>query len=199
SGVNLSRYPFRVYPAFQKEVKFVIVARLIKEKGIKLFMDAALALKQNFPLASFHIIGAPDNTPSAIALEELQELHDKGVVVYHGSKSNVPDFLKEMHVFVLPTYYREGVPRSLLEALSIGMPIITTNTPGCKETVFKEENGMLIPPKNLESLIEACSYFLNNPGEIVRMGEQSRKLAEKKFDVHIINKNLINYIDAVLR
>ena len=198
SGVNLQKYPFRTKKADTSQVKFVIVARLIREKGIQLFMDTAESLKKEFPLAEFHIIGGMGDSHSAINAEELNRLHESNIIVFHGIKNNVPEFLHEMHVFVLPTFYREGIPRSILEALSIGMPVITTNTPGCKETIVADKNGFLIQPNSLEPLIEKCRYFLENPSVIEDMGKNSRKLAEEKFDVNLINKRLVFNIDEVL-
>lgn len=198
SGVNLDRYPFRVAQANSRNVKFVIVARLIKEKGIQLFMDTAIELKKVYPLAEFHIIGGQADPPSGVNIDAIKRLDDSKIIIFHGLVNNVPDFLKDMHVFVLPTFYREGVPRSILEALSIGMPVITTNTPGCKETVIPEKNGFLIPAKSLDPLVDACRYFLENPSIVERMGQESRKLAENKFDVNIINQHLVEHINDVL-
>lgn len=198
SGVNLDRYPFRIKTVKGATTKFIIVARLIKEKGIQLFLDAARTLKNEFPQAEFHIIGNGFNSPSGIKVEQLNQMHDEGIIVFHGSSDKVPEFLNKMDVFVLPTYYREGVPRSILEALSVGMPIITTDTAGCKETVIPQKNGFLIPPKRLEPLIEACRYFLENPAVIEKMGKESRNLAENTFDVNLINQSLISYINQVI-
>ncbi|MDT0607838.1 glycosyltransferase family 4 protein [Croceitalea rosinachiae] len=198
SGVNLDRYPFRIQSVEGPTVKFIIVARLIMEKGIHLFLSAAKKLKKEFPKAEFHIIGAESNTPSGIKVEQLTQMHKEGTIVFHGSSDKVPEFLERMDVFVLPTYYREGVPRSILEALSIGMPIITTDTPGCKETVIMKENGFLITPKSLESLVEACRYFLENPSSVEQMGKQSRNLAEKIFDVNLINRALVTHINRTI-
>ena len=198
SGVNLEKYPFRTVKVTTQNVKFVIVARLIKEKGIQLFMDTAKSLKKTYPLAEFHVIGGMADPPSGVKVEKLQQLHDSETIVFHGHKDNVPEFLRDMHIFVLPTYYREGVPRSILEALSIGMPIITTDTPGCKETILPKKNGFLIPPKSFDPLVEACRFFLENQNEIEDMGKESRKLAEKKFDVNLINKFLVEHIHTTL-
>lgn len=198
SGVNLERYPFRVKKVNSQNVKFVIVARLIKEKGIQLYIDTAAILKKTYPQAEFHVVGGQADPPSGVNVELLKQLHDSGIIVFHGPVNDIPKFLKEMHVFVLPTFYREGVPRSILEALSIGMPIITTNTPGCKETVIPDKNGFLIPPKNIDPLIDTCRYFLEHPTSIEKMGKQSRKLAEEKFDVDLINQFLVAHIDAKL-
>lgn len=198
SGVNLNKYPFRVNKKATNDVKFILVARLIKEKGIELFINAATSLKKSYPYSEFHVIGAPDKSPSAIKLEKLHDLHSRNIIVYHGKQKNIPDFLSKSDVFVLPTYYREGVPRSILEALSVGMPVVTTDSPGCRETVKNEENGFLISPNDLASLKNALKYFLENPNKIEVMGLASRKMAETKFDVNIINEHLLQSInDAV--
>ncbi|PKQ44071.1 glycosyltransferase family 4 protein [Confluentibacter flavum] len=198
SGVNLNLYKYRINDNTTKKIRFLIVARLIKEKGIGLYIEAATILKKTYPEAEFHMIGDLFNTPSAMKEDLLIDLHDQGIIMYHGQQDNVQDHLFKSDVFVLPTYYREGVPRSILEALSVGLPIITTNTPGCKETVIQNENGFLIEPQNLDALINAMEYFLINPSKIKDMGINSRKYAEEKFDVNIINANLLNIIDSVL-
>src|SRR5690606_16534222 len=137
--------------------------------------------------------------PSAISVEELEFLHHRKIIHYHGFQQYVAHLLRSSDVFVLPTYYREGIPRSILEALSIGMPIITTNTPGCKETVTKGSNGILVEPHNLDSLIAAIRYYLENPNKIAPMGKESRKLAEGRFNVDIINQKILNIINQGLK
>lgn len=194
SGVNLNRFDYRENDKTTDNISFVLVARLIKEKGIELYIEAAKVLKAKYPQAEFHVIGAPDKSPSAIKLERLNELKEKGIIVYHGRLKNVQDHLYKRDIFVLPTYYREGVPRSILEALSVGMPVITTKTPGCKETVINGENGFLIEPQNQEELIKSMEYFLINKPKIKEMGIKSREYATKKFDVNIINNDLIAMI-----
>lgn len=200
SGINLERFDFRVRKKQTGEaIKFVIVGRLIKEKGVALFIEAARKLKTKFTNAEFHLIGRPpDNNPSSLSEAALRAYDEQGLVVYHGHQTNVVSLLSEADVFVLPSYYREGVPRSILEALSIGMPIITTLMPGCKETVDDGKNGFLIPPEELEPLIDSMNFFLENPDQIAIMGKESRKLAENKFDVHIINDQLLKIINNSL-
>jgi glycosyltransferase involved in cell wall biosynthesis len=198
SGVNLNNYKFRVNNKKSDNISFLLVARLIKEKGIALYIEAAQVLKKTYPNAEFHVIGSPDKSPSAIDEEELKKLDDTGIIVYHGMQKNVPEHLYKNDVFVLPTYYREGIPRSILEALSVGMPIITTNTPGCRETIKKDYNGILIEPRELQELIKAMEYFLLNISKIEEMGINSRNYAEERFDVKIINKELINLISDVV-
>tara|TARA_R110000744_G_scaffold376553_1_gene490870 strand:+ start:15995 stop:17146 length:1152 start_codon:yes stop_codon:yes gene_type:complete len=194
SGINLEKYPFRINNNTTKRKIFVLVARLIKEKGVELFIEAAKVLKPKFPDAEFHIIGEPVLSVSSIRIEELEELHRHNIVVYHGFQKNIAKFLNSSDVFVLPSYYREGIPRSILEALSVGMPIITTDTPGCRETIILDQNGILIEPKLLDPLIDAINFFLDNPDKIKPMGIRSRKLAEDRFRVEIINKKIMNII-----
>lgn len=196
SGINLKKFFFKPRNhGSDSIIKFVLVGRLMKEKGVHLFMNAARILRSKFPNSQFHIIGEPPrNNSSAVSIEELEELHEQKIIVYNGKSKNVAKAISELDVFVLPTYYREGVPRSILEALSSGMPIITTNQPGCRETVLENKNGFLIPPQELAPLIEALTHFLENPQSIAKMGIASRKLAEKKFDVNIINIQLLKII-----
>lgn len=196
SGINLERFTFRIHHKTKKDsIKFIIVARLIKEKGVALFMEAAKQLKPLYPLAEFHVVGAPPpNNSSGISVDILESLDKAKIIVSHGHLPNVLPVLSDADIFVLPSYYREGVPRSILEALSIGMPIITTQMPGCRETVVPEKNGFLIPPQELDPLIEAMEFFLTQPEQIAIMGKASRELAEQKFDVDIINQQLIGII-----
>ncbi|MCA0132686.1 glycosyltransferase family 4 protein [Winogradskyella alexanderae] len=194
SGVNLNQFKYRTNKIESNKVSFLLVSRLIKEKGIALFLNAAKTLKEKYPDSEYHVIGGTDNSPSSIKEEELKALDKAGIIVYHGKQTNIPEHLYKRDVFVLPTYYREGVPRSILEALSVGLPIITTNTPGCKETVKKGYNGILIEPQNQKSLNDAMEFFLKNKHLIEEMGINSRKYAQERFDVKIINKELINLI-----
>lgn len=199
SGINLENYPYRQNNNTSEKIVFVFVARLIREKGAELFMRAAEKLKPEFPKAEFHIIGSPDTSPSAISVEELEYLHGRKIIHYHGFQQNVAHLLASSDVFVLPTYYREGIPRSILEALSIGMPIITTNTPGCRETVVNGSNGLLVEPRQLDSLIGAIRYYLESPNTIGPMGQESRKLAESRFNVDIINFQILNILNQALK
>ena len=196
SGINLEKFSFKPRKHDENsEVNFVLVGRLMKEKGVELFMEAAKILRSKYPNSRFHIIGEPPkNNSSAVSETELKELHRQEVIVYHGKSENVAKVISELDVFVLPSYYREGVPRSILEALSSGMPIITTDQPGCRETVSENKNGFLIPPQQQQPLTDALTYFLESPETIAQMGLESRKLAENKFDVNIINRDLMKII-----
>ncbi|GAB5563275.1 MAG: glycosyltransferase family 4 protein [Winogradskyella sp.] len=197
SGVNLSEYSFKEKNPTDK-VSFLLVARLIKEKGIDLYMEAAKILKPKYPKAEFHVIGALETSPSAISEDELHKLHEAGTIVFHGKQMNVNEHLHKRDIFVLPSYYREGIPRTTLEACACGNPIITTDSVGCRESVKEGVNGFLIEPKNLDALVNALEFFITNPEKIKEMGINSRKYAEKRFDVKIINNDLIRLIDKTL-
>lgn len=197
SGVNLNQFTFK-----EKEVSdhisFLLVARLIKEKGIALYMEAAKLLKAKYPNAEFHLIGPTQTSPSAISKEKLNLLHKEGTIIFHGHQSNIKDHLHNNDVFVLPSYYREGLPRTNLEACACGNPIITTDSVGCRDSVKEGFNGFLIEPQNQDALNEAMEYFITNPEKIKEMGFNSRKYAEERFDVNIINNDLLKLINSVL-
>jgi len=119
-------------------------------------------------------------------------------MVFHGPQENIEEHLHKTDIFVLPSYYREGLPRTNLEACACGNPIITTDSVGCRESVKEGINGFLIEPKNLNALINAMEYFIVNPNKINEMGFNSRKYAEERFDVNIINNDLVTLIKDVI-
>jgi glycosyltransferase involved in cell wall biosynthesis len=198
SGVNLKQFTFKEKNPTDN-VSFLLVARLIEEKGIVLYMEAAKILKAKYPKAEFHLIGSLETSPSAINEDELNQLHNEKVIVFHGGQSNIEEHLHKNDIFVLPSYYREGLPRTTLEACACGNPIITTDSVGCREAVREGENGFLIEPHNLEALVISMEYFIIHPDKIREMGINSRKYAEERFDVNIINKDLVNLIKGVLK
>ena len=197
SGVNLNQFSFKEkHPS--EAVSFLLVARLIKEKGIDLYLEAAKLLKVKYPKAQFHLVGPIETSPSAIDELEINQLHEKGIIIFHGHQSNIVEHFHQRDVFVLPSYYREGLPRTTLEACACGNPIITTDSVGCREAVREGENGFLIPPQNLEALVNAMEYFITNSHKIKGMGLNSRKYAEERFDVKIINNDLVSIIKREL-
>ncbi|MGI9550961.1 MAG: glycosyltransferase family 4 protein [Aurantibacter sp.] len=196
SGINIDRFEYRTnIKKMEDPIKFIVVGRMIESKGILLFIEAAKKLKEEYAQAEFHLVGMPPKgVTSGLTLTFLKGLQKEGTIFFHGLQKNVIPVLTSSDVFVLPSFLREGVPRSILEALAIGLPIITTDMPGCKGTVQKDKNGILIPPKQLDSLVDAMRYFLDNPDRIESMGKSSRRLAEEKFDVRLINADLLRII-----
>ncbi|WJI42007.1 MULTISPECIES: glycosyltransferase family 4 protein [Mesorhizobium] len=170
---------------------FLLIARLLREKGIAEFAAAARILKAKHGTARFQILGPFDPSPLSISKAEMDQWTREGAVEYLGETHDVSPYLTASTVFVLPSYYREGIPRSALEALSTGRPIITTNAPGCQETVIDGENGFRVEPRDVNALAAAQRAFLEDDELAARMGANSRKLAEERFDVHKVNHTLL--------
>ena len=160
---------------------------MLVEKGVYEYLAAARIVKLKYPDTEFVILGGldPDN-PAALSKEQLTLAISEGLVIYPGHVSNVSEWLAKSHVFVLPSY-REGFPRSTQEAMAMGRAIITTNVPGCRETVQDGKNGFLIPLFDVEALAEKMIYLIEHPDQIVRMGNESYSIALEKFDVNKIN------------
>ncbi len=185
SGVELQR--FAPVPIPTEPVSFLLIARLIAEKGVQDYVQAAKLLHARYPKAQFHLVGPYDPSPLAIKPDEVEAWVNEGYILYHGETNDVRPYIAQASVYVLPSYYREGTPRSVLEAMSMGRPIITTDTPGCRETVINGINGILIPPRDHMALADAMERFLIDPELIAPMGQQSRELAISKYDVHRVN------------
>lgn len=189
SGVDLKHFQFEPY--FHKNPVFLLIARFLKSKGILEYIEAAQIVKQKYPQAEFHLVGYFYDSPDTIDRKYIEEAHQKGIIIYQGETNDVRPFIKNCSVYVLPSY-REGTPRSVLEAMAIGRPIITTDVPGCKETVINGVNGFLVPAKDVNSLAQAMFSFIENPGLISKMGKQSRLIAEQKYDVHKVNATILS-------
>ncbi|MGF1562733.1 MAG: glycosyltransferase family 4 protein [Geminicoccaceae bacterium] len=186
SGVDLDYYA-QAQPVADP-VTFVLAARLIPAKGITYFCEAARQVKERYPSARFIVIGAPDPLVPSISAASMQRWVDEAVIEWPGYVEDVRPWLAQASVFVLPSYYREGLPRSILEAMAMGRAIITTDSPGCRETVVDGSNGVLVPRHDVSSLAAAMSSFVLNPQRISDMGQRSRQLAEDRYDVHAINQ-----------
>lgn len=189
SGVNLTKFSEVEMPL--KPV-FLLVSRLIWAKGIQEYIDAAIMVKRKFPEARFLLLGPFDDAISAIKETDLSEYIEQGIIEYKGTTSDVKHYYNMCTCYVLPSFYGEGVPRTILEAMATGRPIITTDTPGCKETVINHKNGFLISPKETAILAEKMCWMIENYEKAKTMGHESRKLCEMKFDVNVINKTMVD-------
>lgn len=190
-GLNLEKYPYSSIPSDQKNIRFLFVGRLLREKGIHEFISASKIVKEKFPNTVFTVLGSIDNSnPGALSKRQLDNYIRDGLIEYIGQVSNVAEWITKSHVFVLPSY-REGVPRSTQEAMAMGRPVITTDAPGCRETVENGVNGFLVPRWDAEKLAEKMIYFIENPEIISIMGLESHKIAKEKFDSHKVNKRLL--------
>jgi len=189
SGVNLELYQATPLP---KENRFLFLSRITPSKGITEYIKAAQIVKEKYPDATFDIVGPLDASVEASCGALLQSALDAGIVNYHGATNDVPFWMSTCRFFVYPSYYPEGVPRCAIQAIASGRPIITCDTPGCKETVIDGVNGFMIPSKDENALSEKMIWMIEHPEAVTEMAVASRKLAEQKFDVEEINRQLIS-------
>ena len=188
-GVDLTR--FAPVPPVQHPVTFVMVSRMLKEKGVYEFVSAAREVKGEHSHVRFVLVGGPDENPGSVTEGELRAWHATGVVEWRGGVSDVRDELGRASVFALPSYYREGVPRSTQEAMAMARPVITTDRVGCRETVVQGVNGFVIPARDPKALAAAMRRFIDEPSLIGSMGKASRELAEERFDVQVVNRRTL--------
>jgi len=162
--------------------KVVLVSRMLWEKGIGEFVEAARSLRERGVVARFLLVGAPDlENPAAISPAQLGSWHQEGAVEWLGHRTDIAEILSDCHVFCLPSGYREGLPKSILEALAAGLPVVTTDVPGCREAVSHGDNGLLVPSRNPEALADALTTLIQNPSLRRRMGANGRLRAEQEF------------------
>ncbi|MEG2940918.1 MAG: glycosyltransferase family 4 protein [Thermomonas sp.] len=195
SGVDLDAYAFEEMQATHHPV-YLMIGRLIGDKGVREYASAARRIRAEFPHARFQLAGWIDQNPDAIRRSELDGWIAEGTVEFLGRLDDVRGAIATAQVYVLPSY-REGTPRTVLEAMAIGRPIVTTDAPGCRETVVDGENGFLVPPKSVDALVEALRRFIDDPGLAPRMGRRSRDIAEERYDVHKVNAVMLREMGIV--
>lgn len=188
SGVDITHYPFSPLP--KGKPTFLAIGRLLGEKGFREYAQAAKIVKARYPDTTFQLLGGEDPSPDGIPLTEVQTWHEQGILQYLGSTNDVRPYMQQCHIYVLPSYH-EGMPRTVLEAMAIGRPILTTDVPGCRETVTNGDNGYLVPKADAQALAERMIWFIEHRDQWQRMEQLSRKLAEEKYDVHKINAQLM--------
>ncbi len=188
SGVNVEAFSPARFPAGPPT--FLLIARLLGEKGIREYVEAAEIVHRRYPDARFQLVGPPDPSPDGIPIEVVKQWHEAGTIEYLGATEDVRPFLSNCHVYVLPSYH-EGMPRTVLEAMAMGRPVLTTNVSGCKETVEPGVNGWLVPHADAERLAERMIWLIENQHQWQPMGDESRRMAEEKFDVRAVNRELM--------
>lgn len=193
TGVDTRRYAPGPVRAGDGVVRYLLVGRLLADKGVREYVQAAAALKSENKPVRCALLGPFDDNPAAIAAEEVDRWVRGGVLEYLGETDDVASILGRYDVFVLPSY-REGLPRAALEAMSMGKPIVTTDVPGCRETVVPGVNGYLVPPGDANSLKAAMDRFVLDRGLIESMGRESRAMAVSRFDVREVNERVVSAI-----
>lgn len=191
SGVNMERFTPEPLPA---QPTFFMLSRLLRSKGVMEYLQAARIVKEKHPEARFCLLGKFETAmQDAIPQEEIMPYLESGIVERFEETSDVRPYYAQCSVYVLPSY-REGTPRTVLEAMAMGRPIITTDANGCRETVINDETGYLVPTKDTRSLANVILKFLDSPENIEIMGKKSRDYCMSKFDVSTVNSELCSYL-----
>lgn len=191
SGVNLTDYPHLNEPV-TKKVKVLFAGRLLKDKGIREYLEAASLLSERGVEAEFVVAGSadPDN-PATITEDYLSQWRLESNVEFLGQRQDIPQLFTNAHIIVLPSY-REGLPKALIEAAACGRAVVTTDVPGCRDAIIPGQTGIMVPPRNVSSLAEAIKKLIDKPDLRKSMGSAGRKLAEEKFAIEYV-------IDAHIR
>ena len=198
SGVNIHKFVHSPEPQDKTPVVFM-PTRLVKDKGVAIFVEAAKIVQEQGHKANFIIGGGLDtNNPSALTEQEMHEILEGSNVTWRGKIIDMPRMYRRSNIVVYPSYYREGVPKVLLEAASAGRAIITTDHPGCREVVDHNVNGLLVPVKDEQKTAEAIIDLLENKDKRIKMARKSREKAANEFNVGIINAETMAVYENII-
>lgn len=197
SGADLGVYNFTEEPVGES-IKVIMACRLLKEKGVYEYVDAAKLIKSRLNNVEFLLAGTPDSeNPNSVLLSELTEWDENGVIQYLGQCDNIPKLFSESHIVTMPSYYGEGVPKVLIEAAACSRPIVTTDNPGCRDSIIPDVTGLLIPIKNSQYLADSLTTLIVNKKMRVEMGKKARAFAIENFDVrNVVKEHLDVYQDS---
>jgi len=191
SGVNMQKFEPSPIP---ERLTFFMLSRVMYSKGIREYLKAAKKVKGKYPEVRFMLLGSVENIQDSLKMEDLRPYIENGIIDYYGETDDVVSFYRQCSVYVLPSY-REGTPRTVLEAMAMGRPIITTDAPGCRETVVDRVTGFLVPVQDTKILVEKMEWFIKNQDEIMKMGQASYQLCQEKFDVQKVNANMLKHMN----
>lgn len=199
SGVDLNQFCYTPEPE-EGKIKVMLTARMIVEKGVFLLTEAAERLRPKYEgKVEFLLVGGLDDHPGAITKEQLAAVCDGSYIQWLGYRTDVRDLLKQCHIMAFPSYYMEGLPKSLIEADAIGRPIITSNSVGCKETLVNGYNGFLIQPKDVDALTEKLDSLLSDKELRIKMGKNARQYAEDYFSIEIVKERHLAIYDELIK
>lgn len=187
SGVNIDKFlpvPLPESPAF------LYIGRLIRDKGVMEYLEACRILKSTHEDIRCILVGPFDTNPSALKPEDLKPYISENIVEYFGEQEDVRPYIAQCSTYVLPSYH-EGTPKTVLEAMSMGRSIITTDAPGCRETVIEGLNGFLVEPRNVNQIVEKMKYLISHPDINQQMANESVRIAQEKYDVRKVNDSII--------
>ena len=199
SGINLQNYNYTPEPT-SGLIKIIFTARMVEDKGTLVLIDAAKKLEAEYKgKVQFLLCGGLDTNPNGITKEMLESRCDGDYVQWLGHRKDVLDLLKQSHIMAFPSWYREGLPKSVIEAEAIGRPIITTDSVGCRDTVVDGKNGYMIPIKNSDALAVALKKLIDNPESRQQMGKNAREFAVSKFDINDVVKVHLDIYKAIIQ
>lgn len=191
SGVNLERFTPSQTPRGERPMTFIWTGRMLREKGLLEIVEAAKVIREKGHEIEVLLVGGADSNPGSLREEDIRTWHQAGIVKWTGKVDDVRPYLRQSDVFLLPSYYREGVPRSTQEAMASGLAVITTDAPGCRETVVGGRNGFLVPVRDPAHLAEAMLRYVEDLSLARRHGDESRRIVSEKFDVELINRQML--------
>lgn len=198
SGVHLDEFCYTPEPA-EGKIRVILTARMIVEKGIFILSEAAERLRSKYgETVEFLLVGGLDDHPGAITKEQLDDVCDGKYIQWLGYRTDVKELLQSSHIVAFPSYYMEGLPKSLIEADAIGRPVITCNSVGCKEAVIDGYNGFLIPTKNVEALVDKLDLLITDDKLRQEMGRNSRKYAEEYFSIDVVIERHLKIYNELL-
>lgn len=193
SGVNLEKFKPEPLP---ETPAFLFIGRLIKDKGVMEYLEACKRIKAEYPEVRCLLVGPYDSNPSALQPEELKPYLEQNIIEYFGEQSDVRPYIKQCSTYILPSYH-EGTPKTVLEAMAIGRPVITSDAPGCRETVTDGYNGFLVAVKDIDGLVKKMETLIQDPEMSKLMAERSLKLAREKYDVNLVNESIMQTMNLL--
>lgn len=197
SGVDPER--FKPAPEPEGDVVIAVVCRMIREKGIYEAVDALRDLKERGLRARLWLVGDPDTeNPSGVSPDTLRQWDREGIAEWLGHQSDIAAIWAQAHIAALPTYYREGIPKSLIEAAACGRPIVTTDMPGCRDLVTDGANGLLVPPRDAAALADALESLIESPETRRRMGAAGRDAVERLYTEEKVVQATLDLYDRAL-
>ncbi|HKY82067.1 MAG TPA: glycosyltransferase family 4 protein [Sphingobium sp.] len=193
SGVDLSHYAQAPLP--DGPPVFLMIARLLRNKGLIEYVEAARIVRAQVPQARLLLLGPLDENPAAVTRDAIEQWQSEGIIDYLGETRDVRPFLAGASIFVLPSWYREGLPRTILEAMAVGRGVITTDMPGCREPIVEGVNGFTVAPRDAGALADAMLRLCRDPGRIAAMGAAARRTVEDRYSVEQVNALLLTTME----
>lgn len=199
SGINLQNYDYTLEPK-DGPIKIIFTARMVEDKGTLVLIDAAKKLESEYKgKVQFLLCGGLDTNPNGITKEMLESRCDGKYIQWLGHRKDVLELLKQSHIMAFPSWYREGLPKSVIEAEAIGRPIVTTDSVGCRDTVVDGKNGYMIPIKDSDALAMALKKLIDNTELRQTMGKNAREFAVSKFDINDVVKVHLDIYKAIIQ